>query len=191
MASTRPPKTNRTTKSQTRSISNHRLTPSSKPKSPLKLIPERPLIENSTLNVGVPNCANLDLSGAAELLWVSEEQLALRPGKTVREIELEYGLGVMLVIDSGDYCFIGKDEGCVGGVFLDVDYRAGVDDLLDMVGGDQVFRGGLCRGSGREGSSQGGKMAIAEKITGVILMVRLVWGLDWKLVLRIRRLWRL
>ena len=88
----------------------------------------------------------MDLPGAAELGRVGECQFALGPREALGEIKLDKGLGIVLVVDAGDDCFVGDTEWGVGGVFLDVDDGAGGDHLFDMVAGDDAPRGDLCRG---------------------------------------------
>ena len=105
--------------------------------------------------------------------WRGEIQFALIPRKTIGEIKLDKGLGVVLAVDAGDNCFVGNTEGSVGGVFLDVDNGAREDNLLDLIAGDNVCRGsgGGCTSEGSEDGDSGGENS------------RLhfdVWLLDWE-----------
>jgi len=97
----------------------------------------------------------LDLPGTAELGRVGECQFALVSREAFGEIKLGKGLRIVLVVDSGDHCFVGDTEWGVGGVFLDVDDSAGGDHLSDMVAGNDIPWGNLCGGSSREGSREG------------------------------------
>ena len=81
---------------------------------------------------------------------MGECQLTLGSCKTIWDIEFDEGLEVVLAVGTGDGSPSADAEGGVGGVFADVDDCAGVNDLLNVIAGDEVI-GSLCR----EGSGQG------------------------------------
>ena len=77
---------------------------------------------------------------------MGECQLTLGSCKTIWDIEFDEGLEVVLAVGTGDGSSSADAEGGVGGVFADVDDCTGVNDLLNMISGDEVI-GSLCRES--------------------------------------------
>ena len=84
---------------------------------------------------------------------MGECQLALGSCETIGDFEFDEGLEVVRSQGTDDGPPITDAEGGVGGVFADVDYRAGANHLLNVIAGNEII-GSVCGSSCREGSGQ-------------------------------------
>ncbi|KAG0131821.1 hypothetical protein HOY82DRAFT_645498 [Tuber indicum] len=146
-------------KNRSRTIHNHHLVPTRLPyaKSALKLVPESSLFECRTFNVRLANCERLDLPCATELRWVDRTltgTCALLRLSGNSSLTRAWELRLPLTRETVPLSLALRAVS--GGVFADVDHRAGGNHLFDVIPVNESF-GELCLTSIREGGGQGGE----------------------------------